>query len=184
MTVKPGIVDANVLIYAINADAPQHQASRALLEAGRDPSVALFVTSQILCEFYAVCTNGRRISKSLSSADALRVIADLLTFLRVLPVPARAVAGWMDLLRRHPVTGGDVFDLQIVATMQANGMDRIYTFNTADFKVFPNWRSWLRRLWFASARRRGSIRWKRPPEASSRQGSIGLALFSGKVQVS
>lgn len=25
----------------------------------------------------------------------------------------------MDLLRRHPVIGGDVFDLQIVATMQA-----------------------------------------------------------------
>jgi predicted nucleic acid-binding protein len=34
------------------------------------------------------------------------------------------------------VTGGDVFDLQIVATMQANGVQRIYTFNTADFEVF------------------------------------------------
>jgi predicted nucleic acid-binding protein len=35
------------------------------------------------------------------------------------------------------VTGGDVLDLQIVATMQANGVQRIYTFNTADFAVFP-----------------------------------------------
>jgi len=42
----------------------------------------------------------------------------------------------MQLLQRHPVTGGDVFDLQIVATMQANGINRIYTFNTDDFKVF------------------------------------------------
>jgi len=42
----------------------------------------------------------------------------------------------MQLLQRRPVTGGDVFDLQIVATMQANGIQRIYTFNTGDFEVF------------------------------------------------
>ena len=35
----------------------------------------------------------------------------------------------------HP--GGKRGDLQIVATMQANGIDRIYTFNTGDFGVFP-----------------------------------------------
>jgi predicted nucleic acid-binding protein len=43
----------------------------------------------------------------------------------------------MALLQRHPVTGGDVFDLQLVATMQANGVQRIYTYNTKDFEVFP-----------------------------------------------
>jgi len=57
--------------------------------------------------------------------------------LQVLPTPARAVARWMELLKRRPVVGGDVFDLQIVATMQANGIERIYTFNTDDFTVFP-----------------------------------------------
>jgi hypothetical protein len=46
----------------------------------------------------------------------------LLAFLHVLPIPARAVEGWLDLLRRFPVIGGDIFDLQIVATMQANGI--------------------------------------------------------------
>jgi predicted nucleic acid-binding protein len=40
------------------------------------------------------------------------------------------------LLRRHPVTGGDVFDMQIVATILANGVQRIYTFNTDDFEKF------------------------------------------------
>ena len=29
----------------------------------------------------------------------------------------------------------DVFDLQIVATMQANGIERIYTFNRGDFEA-------------------------------------------------
>jgi len=43
----------------------------------------------------------------------------------------------MALLCRHPVTGGNVFDLQLVATMQANSVQRIYTYNTKDFEVFP-----------------------------------------------
>jgi predicted nucleic acid-binding protein len=32
--------------------------------------------------------------------------------------------------------GAGVFDLQIVATMLANDVQRIYTFNPADFQVF------------------------------------------------
>ena len=59
-----------------------------------------------------------------------------LYFFHVLPVPLHTVERLLGLLYRHPFTGGDVFDLQIVATMQANGLQRIYTFNTDDFVVF------------------------------------------------
>jgi len=62
MPIEPGVLDANVLVYAVNADAPQHSASRALLEQARDPSTTLYVTSQILCEFYSVITNPRRVA--------------------------------------------------------------------------------------------------------------------------
>ena len=129
MSVEPGILDANVLAYAVNADAPQHAASRALLEAANDPSARLYVTSQIMCELYSVITNPRRVTVASSPREALRIISALLALpgLRVLPIPASVVRGWMELLRRHPVTGGDVFDLQIVATMQPNGIPRIYT---------------------------------------------------------
>jgi predicted nucleic acid-binding protein len=67
------------------------------------------------------------------------MISAMLAFpgLHVLPAPAHAVVGWWELLRCHPVTGGDVFDPQIAATMQANRGQRIYIFNTDDFEVFP-----------------------------------------------
>ena len=54
----------------------------------------------------------------------------------MLPVPTHAVEELLALLRRRPVSGGDIFDLQIVATMKVNGIQRIYTFNTDDFKAF------------------------------------------------
>ena len=44
MSVEPGIVDANVLVYALDADAPQHLASRHLLEEGRRAATTLYVT--------------------------------------------------------------------------------------------------------------------------------------------
>jgi uncharacterized protein len=137
MSVEPGVVDTNVLVYAVDADAPQHAAARALLDAARDAPGTLFLTSQILCEFYSIVTNPRRVPKPRDAGDALAAISGFLAFLQVLPVPARAIDGLLELVRRHPVTGGDVFDLQIVASMQANGVGRIYTFNAADFAAFP-----------------------------------------------
>jgi toxin-antitoxin system PIN domain toxin len=138
MSVESGVVDANILVYAVDAEAPQHQAARALLDAARDATTTLYVTSQILCEFYSIVTNPRRVASACSPDEALRAISAFLALpgLHVLPAPARVVIGWMELLRRHPVRGGDVFDLQLVATMQANNVQRIYTFNAVDFEVF------------------------------------------------
>jgi uncharacterized protein len=121
--IEPGVIDANILIYAVNSDAPQHAASRILLEAALDPAAQLHVTSQILCEFYSVITNPRRIAVASSSSEAAQMILDLLDLpgLHVMAAPAQAVNGLMELLKRHPVTGGGVFDLQIVATMAVSG---------------------------------------------------------------
>jgi len=62
-------------------------------------------------------------------------LSDLVPFLHVLPVTAQTVDGWMKLLRDRPVTGADVFDLQIAATTKANDLNPIYTFNVSDFEA-------------------------------------------------
>jgi predicted nucleic acid-binding protein len=134
MSNEPGLVDANVLVYAMDADAPQYESSRALLESARDGTTTLYVTSQILCEFYSIVTNVRRVPNPRSPKDALAAISGLLEYLRVLPLPVRTVELWLDQLRRRPVIGARIFDLQIAAAMQANGIQQIYTFNTSDFE--------------------------------------------------
>jgi uncharacterized protein len=136
MPAEPGIVDTNILVYALDTAAPQHVAARTLLEAARTEATTLYVTSQILCEFYSVMTNPRRVARPRTATEAMTVLSDMLTFLHVLPVPASTVDRLLDLLRRRPVTGSDVFDLHIIAAMQANGIGRIYTFNAGDFEVF------------------------------------------------
>lgn len=92
---KSGVVDANVLVYALDVDAPQHAASLALLHASRDPATILFVTSQILAEFYSIVTNPRRVAVARSPVEALRALSALLAYpgIHVLPAPSGVVVG-------------------------------------------------------------------------------------------
>ncbi len=136
-SVEPGVSDANVLVYAMDADHPHHAASRALLDMARTRSTTLYVTSQILCEFYSIVTNLRRVPKPRTQADAIAAISGMLAFLRVLPSPVRTTTVLMEFLQAHPVTGAEIFDLQIAAAMKVNNILRIYTFNVAGFEVFP-----------------------------------------------
>jgi len=104
MSVEPGVPDANILAYTANADAPQHAASRALLDAASDPSITLYVTSQTLCEFYSLIASPRR---------------------RGMDATTSAPPGHGRRRIRFANSG----------TMQANGIQRIYTCNTNDFEV-------------------------------------------------
>ncbi len=55
----------------------------------------------------------------------------------ILPVPSEVTSRWLEMLSRHQVRGGAVFDLQLIATIAANGVERICTYNREDFEGFP-----------------------------------------------
>lgn len=134
----PALVDANVLVYAFHQDSDHYEASRNLLEQSQDGMHALCVTPQVLAEFYAVVTDSRRVAVAKQPDEALQAVADLLAMpgLTLLGMPAEIVSHWIELVRRRPVTRGAIFDVQLVATMLANGIKRIYTFDRSDFEQF------------------------------------------------
>jgi len=126
------LVDADILVYAASPALAQYQASRGLLES----EAKLCVSPQVFAEFYSVVTNPRRVTAPFTPAEARAFIAAVLPRLDVLPMLAAVVPRWAELAEKHGVTGADVFDLQLVATMLENGVGRIYTFNRDDFDRF------------------------------------------------
>src|ERR1700730_18466582 len=138
MSDEPGLVDANVLVYAFYTDAEFHSASRQLLERAHDLHAGLRVTSQVLAEFFSIVTNRKRVTLPRSPEEAVRAIDLILALpgISMLPVPEETVSHWLELVRLKPVVGGMIFDLQLVATMRANGVSRIYTYNRSDFEPF------------------------------------------------
>ena len=65
-------------------------------------------------------TNPKRAAQVTPPA-AVRIISNLLS-LHVLPTPSQTVRHLVELLQRKAVSGLGIFDLQIIATMQANGI--------------------------------------------------------------
>jgi toxin-antitoxin system PIN domain toxin len=132
------LVDSNILVYALFRECEHHERCRVFLDQSQAGQVRLCVAPQNLAEFYAVVTDPRRVAVSREPAEALDAIERMLSMpgMTLLPTPNDVVYRWITLARRHPVTRGGVFDLQLVATMLGNDVRKIYTFNRADFEPF------------------------------------------------
>jgi len=127
-------VDANVLVYAALKEDVRHAACRSLL---RNPSGhLLYLSPQILAEFYSTITSPKRVNTPLTAAAAIEFIETLLGHHHIvlLPISADVPARWLSLLKRSDVRGPLVFDFQIAATMLAHGVTKLITYNGADFK--------------------------------------------------
>src|ERR1035437_2095865 len=125
-------IDANILVYAAMEDAPQSNACRSLLSSDRP----LCLSPQVFADFYSVVTSPKRVSAPFTAAEAVDFIIQLLPRVEVLPLQSGAVLRWMKLALEGGVTGADVFDLQIIATMLEQGVTQIYTYNRGDFAGF------------------------------------------------
>ena len=101
--------------------------------------LTLCFTSQTLAELFSVVTSAKRVSDPRIPQEAVGAIQSLLALpgATLLPVPTDVTSRWLDLLSRYPVRGGAIFDLQLIATLMANGVEQICTFNRQDFEGFP-----------------------------------------------
>jgi len=132
MSDEPALLDTNVLVYALFIESPHHATSRALITRAGKGDANLAIAAQALAEFYSIVTNSKRVTAPRKSEEAILAIEAYLALpgLRLLPQPSDLVTRWCELVRQHPVTGADVFDVPLIATMLGSGIRRICTFNS------------------------------------------------------
>ena len=132
------LIDTNIVVYALDPQSEFYGPSAALLGQCQTAESGLCVAPRVLAEFYRVITDPRKVRTAYDSEVALRAIEDLVAQpgLEVLPVPNDLIARWIELVRRRPVKGAKLFDVTLVATMLANDVTRIYTYNRVDFEPF------------------------------------------------
>ncbi len=137
MTTEPRLLDSNILVYAWNRQAPQHEAARELREQAFRGLLPACLCPQVLREFYAVVTHPRRVANPLppllAAGEIRKYLAGPVALLCPGPRDVRILA---DLVARYNVIGQEVHDAALVATMLANRVTRIYTANTRDFIMF------------------------------------------------
>jgi predicted nucleic acid-binding protein len=120
-TTVPSFVDTSILIYAEDKDAKQkHELASDLLVRlwnERDGVVSV----QVLQEFYVNVT--RKLKKPLSSAKALEIVEEYLTW-SVVENTGRLLTSALDLQQRNRLSFWDAMVVQ--AALEA-GCDKLYS---------------------------------------------------------
>ena len=72
------LVDANVLIYAVNADSPHHQAARRWWEETLSGTVQIGLSWTVILAFLRITTRPGIFERPLSTEDAVAFVDDWL----------------------------------------------------------------------------------------------------------
>ena len=131
------LIDTNVLVYAVQEETIQHDASRRLVEAAADGRVMACLLPQILLEFLAVISDKRRTDNPALSDEASELAESFAASFAVLHPSASVFNILISLIKEFGVRGQHVYDCHLVAQMIDCGIDTICTYNLKDFDKYP-----------------------------------------------
>jgi predicted nucleic acid-binding protein len=131
------LVDTNIWLRRVQPNHPLHKPAVECVGRLLDADEALCFTPQNIAEFWNVMTrpvtsNGLGFSTSQTSAEVAKIEA---IFTLLSDTPAIYVE-WKRLVSKHNVQGVQVHDSWLVASMNVHGVERLLTFNSADFARF------------------------------------------------
>lgn len=121
-------LDANVLVYAVNEDAEEHDAALALVERlGGGPDI-VYVFWPTVMAFLRIATHPAILPRPLSARTATETIGDLLGAAHV-RTPGEADGFWELYLETGGVAAraNDVPDAHLAGLMRQHGVRVIYT---------------------------------------------------------
>jgi predicted nucleic acid-binding protein len=135
----PTLLDSNILMRFQHRASPDYAEVRRAVRVLYSSGETLCYTSQNLGEFWNVCTRPAtaRGGFGLTLAETDRRAQRIERLFRFLPDSEAVHREWRRLLVVHAVQGRQVHDTRIAAAMAVHGVNRILTFNTADFDRFP-----------------------------------------------
>jgi len=136
----PGVIDTNLLLYAVNTAAEENDAPRAFLPRAAHSVDQWYISEGGLYEFFRVATHPRVFPHPLTWRQALAFLKPMLACPRfgILSAGDNPWEVLETLLSglTHP-SGNLFFDIRTVALMKEHGIRKIYTADT-DFLQFQD----------------------------------------------
>ena len=131
------ILDANLLLYAVDEDSPFHADAAQWLTQTLNGDQRVGIPWQTIGAFVRIATHPRISEAPLSAADAQRFVSSWLAVdvVWVPPATERTARLFNQLARRHHVTGNLVTDAQLAALALEFGLPVASA--DSDFARFP-----------------------------------------------
>ncbi len=128
------LVDTNILLRLVQRNDPLNSTIRTAVRKLRKDGNILLITPQNCAEFWKVATRpATKNGFGLIPKDAdrqLRLIERIFPLLSDIPT---VYPEWRTLVVKFGVSGVQVHDARLAATMKANNITHILTLNTGDF---------------------------------------------------
>lgn len=141
----PYLLDTNIILRFVDKTSPEHLQVQRAVKKLRTQGESIFLTAQVIIEFWAVATRPHSSNGFAWSAQrAHEEVTDLLTLFPLLPETPAIFSEWLELVGKHGVSGKQVHDARLAATAKAHGIENLLTLNVDDFKrlslnvVHPN----------------------------------------------
>ncbi len=134
----PAFVDTNLLVYSTVSAAPFHAAAVTALADEQAAGRELWISRQVLREYLAVLSRPQTFTPPISPAQLVQQVQALQNQFHITEDSTLVTANLLGLLSTLAIGGKQVHDANIVATMQAYGISRLLTHNTADFARFTS----------------------------------------------
>jgi len=134
------LVDLNVLLYAINRDAPQHEAALGWWESALNGDESIGLPWVVLIGFLRLATNPRVFQAPLASDTALGMVGEWLA-LEIVCLPTEKPEHWEtlnDLLSTAGTAGNLATDAHLAAL--ALNHDAVLVSSDRDFARFKGLR--------------------------------------------
>jgi predicted nucleic acid-binding protein len=94
---------------------------------------------QNISEFWNVCTRPKdKNGLGFSITETDLQLKRFERFFNLLPDTTEVYKNWRELVVNHSVSGVQVHDAKIVASMKAHNIKNLLTFNTKDFKRYTD----------------------------------------------
>ena len=133
------LFDTNIFLRLAEKNNPLRQIILQALQILRSRNETVCFTPQILSEFWNVCSRpvNARGGLGLSLTETDRKVSLIEKHFRLLPDNLATFQEWRKIVRDFGISGVQVHDAKLVASMTAYGVANLVTFNTKDFKRFP-----------------------------------------------
>lgn len=124
------VLDTNVLIYAMNAEAPMHKRARTFYDQASAGKIRAYLAPQVLFEYFSAITHPSMTPAPIPPREALDEIRQLASSFPVLPAPTNLLSRVFTLLAQTGFSGRHIHDIHLAAMALENGITRICTFDT------------------------------------------------------
>jgi len=131
-------IDTNILVFAQLALAPHHAVAVARLNELAAGGAELWISRQILREYLSAMSEPRLLTGTIPMTSLLADVQRFDNYFQVAEEDPAITIFLVGLLLQIPAVGKQIHDANIVATMQAHGIPKLLTHNTADFARFSS----------------------------------------------